>query len=170
MEAGNGFRIIESSFRDPSGYLFEKNGNLYRCVKKSYKEHYGHFICSGLYDKLIENKLLLPFSSENELSTGDSYCILKPKYIEHISYPYEWCFTQYKKAALLTLRIAIISLDYGMILKDASAYNVQFTGCTPEFIDTLSFEKLDLNSPWIAYRQFCQHFLASINTNGRKGY
>jgi ribosomal protein L11 methylase PrmA len=162
LETVNGFRTVESSFRDPSGYIFENEGKIYRCVKQSYREHYEHLICSGLCDKLIENNLLLPFSPVTGLKTDDSYCILKPKYIEHISYPYEWCFSQFKDAALLTLKIALISLDYEMILKDASAYNVQFIGCTPQFIDTLSFEKIKLNSPWIAYRQFCQHFLAPL--------
>jgi ribosomal protein L11 methylase PrmA len=32
----------------------------------------------------------------------------------------------------------------------------------PILIDTLSFEKYSEGSPWIAYRQFCQHFLAPL--------
>ena len=50
-----------------------------------------------------------------------------------------------------------------MTLKDASAYNVQFRGsAAPIFIDTLSFERYRDGEPWVAYRQFCQHFLAPL--------
>ena len=48
-----------------------------------------------------------------------------------------------------------------MSLKDASFFNVQFRGCTPVFIDTLSFERFK-QQPWIAYRQFCEHFVAPL--------
>ncbi len=49
-----------------------------------------------------------------------------------------------------------------MSLKDATAYNVQFIGYRPVFIDTLSFERYEEGMPWVAYRQFCQHFLAPL--------
>jgi S-adenosylmethionine/arginine decarboxylase-like enzyme len=32
----------------------------------------------------------------------------------------------------------------------------------PIFIDTLSFERYREGQPWVAYRQFCQHFLAPL--------
>ena len=78
-----------------------------------------------------------------------------------ISYPYEWSFSQYKDAALLTLAVER-KLDYGMSLKDGSAYNVQFHEGRPVFIDTLSLEHFQEGMPWVAYRQFCQHFLAPL--------
>jgi len=80
-----------------------------------------------------------------------------------ISYPYEWSFSQLKSAGLLTLDICRRSLQHGMILKDASAYNVQFHHNTPTFIDTLSFDMYHEGAPWVAYRQFCQHFLAPLS-------
>ena len=49
-----------------------------------------------------------------------------------------------------------------MSLKDASAYNIQFRGGRPVLIDTLSFERYREGEPWVAYRQFCQHFLAPL--------
>ena len=49
-----------------------------------------------------------------------------------------------------------------MCLKDASAYNIQFHRCAPILIDTLSFERYVEGEPWIAYRQFCQHFLCPL--------
>ena len=49
-----------------------------------------------------------------------------------------------------------------MSLKDATNFNVQFKNGKPIFIDTLSFEKYQEGKPWIAYKQFCQHFLAPL--------
>lgn len=53
-------------------------------------------------------------------------------------------------------------MEYGMSLKDCSSYNIQFHNGKPILIDTLSFEKYREGEPWIAYRQFCQHFLAPL--------
>ncbi len=88
--------------------------------------------------------------------------IIRPEEAPFISYPYEWCFSQLKDAAITTLAVQKRAIKFGMTLKDASAYNVQFIGCKPVFIDTLSFEDYHEGRPWVAYRQFCQHFLAPL--------
>jgi hypothetical protein len=49
-----------------------------------------------------------------------------------------------------------------MILKDASAYNIQFKNGNPVMIDTLSFDFYQEGMPWVAYGQFCRHFLAPL--------
>jgi len=95
---------------------------------------------------------------------GKVYKTIKPELIPFISYPYEWCFSQLKDAALATLDIRRRSLDFGMSLKDCSAYNIQFTKRRSVLIDTLSFERYREGQPWIAYRQFCQHFPTYICT------
>ena len=79
-----------------------------------------------------------------------------------ISYPWEWSFGQLKDAALTTLQIAEAALDRGMMLKDATAFNIQFLRGRPVHIDTLSFEAYEEGRPWVAYRQFCEHFLAPL--------
>jgi len=155
---------IPSSFRDPSGSLFLREGVLYRRVNKIYQEHYDHLLGSRLYETLVEADLLV---RHEEMEPGpaeppQSYRLIKPEVIEFISYPYEWCFSQLKDAALTTLQIQELALDHGMCLKDASAYNLQFRRGKPILIDTLSFEKYVPGRPWVAYRQFCQHFLAPL--------
>jgi hypothetical protein len=82
--------------------------------------------------------------------------------VPFLSYPYEWCFAQLQDAAKVTLEIQRRALSRGMTLKDASAFNVQFIDGRPVFIDTLSFERYQEGQPWVAYRQFCQHFLAPL--------
>jgi hypothetical protein len=67
-----------------------------------------------------------------------------------------------KDAALATLDIMSRSFEKGMILKDASAYNIQFFHGKPILIDTLSFTHYYEDQPWIAYGQFCMHFLAPL--------
>jgi ribosomal protein L11 methylase PrmA len=155
---------ISGSFRDPSGFLYWNNGILLRQVNEFYAPHFEQLISSGLYEELSSTYLLVEHQVVNNSlqATTDAYCVLQPDFIPHISYPYEWSFSQLKDAALLTLDIQKSALDKGMTLKDASAYNVQFYGGRPIFIDTLSFEINEPGVPWIAYRQFCQHFLAPL--------
>jgi len=159
----NGGRI-GSSFRDPSGFLFSSGGTLYRQVQSGYARHYDQLRASGLYDALVAEGLLIPHVEvglEKAAAPG-AYRVLQPERIPMVSLPYEWCFGQLRAAALLTLRVQQVAITHGMVLKDASAFNVQFRGALPVFVDTLSFERLEEGEPWIAYRQFCQHFLAPL--------
>lgn len=157
-------RDVPGSFRDPSGFLFLRDEVLYRQVNVRYRADYDLLMNCGLYGELVKSELLI---SHEEIDTppprpSSAYKVLRPNPVEFISYPYEWCFSQLKDAALLTLEIQRRALARGMSLKDASAYNVQFHKGRPVFIDTLSFEKRKEEQPWVAYRQFCEHFLAPL--------
>ncbi len=122
------FEISAASFRDPSGYIFTRNGRIYRAISYSYQENYDFLISSGLYNKLIDENLLIPHIELADEKNDDQniYKIVQPEQLPFISYPYEWSFTQLKDAALLTLRIQKIAFEYGMSLKDSSAFNIQF--------------------------------------------
>ncbi len=159
-----------SSFRDPDGFIYSIGDSLYRQVNFSAKDNFDLLLSSGLYQKLIEKNLLIPHKQvAKKLGlTKDCYKAIKPELIPFISYPYEWSFSQLKDAALLTLKVQKLSIEHGMSLKDASGFNVQFIGCCPVFIDTLSFEGYKEGSPWVAYRQFCQHFLAPLALMAKK--
>lgn len=158
------FKTHASSYRDPSGFIFMKAEVLYRQVNKIFKDDFDHFINSGCYQSFAEKGWLIPHETipENLTNTDDWYLTLKPASVPFISYPYEWSFDMLKDAALLTLNLLKESLQYGLILKDASPYNIQFPGNSPVFIDTLSFEKYKEQEPWIAYRQFCECFLSPL--------
>jgi len=156
---------VSGSFRDPSGFMFRHEGILYRQVNLHYRQEYDLLMASGLYEQLTKSRALIPHTEEStDLApvAEIAYMVIRPQTIGFISYPYEWSFDQLKDAAILTLAIARRALEYGMALKDASAYNVQFHEGRPIFIDTLSFEKYEEGLPWVAYRQFCQHFLAPL--------
>lgn len=154
--------ILNSSFRDPSGFLFLLNGELFRRINDSYRGHYDLLMSSGLYENLSSRGLLITHRDTAGQPAPPAFKTIKPDLVPFISYPYEWCFSQLKDAALATIEIQKTALKYGMILKDASAYNIQFLNGAPTLIDTLSFEKYEEGKPWIAYRQFCQHFLAPL--------
>ena len=133
---------------------------MYRQVNESYRADYDLLMGSGLYEDLTGAGLLIPHQ-EVAASPG-AYKVLQPEPVAFISYPYEWCFSQFKDAALTTLKIQRRALKRGMSLKDATAYNIQFHASRPLLIDTLSFERYREGEPWVAYRQFCQHFLSPL--------
>ncbi len=161
---------VEASFRDPSGFLFWKDSNLYRQINEIYRSDYDLLMSSGLYNELTKEFLLISHEEiDSFVKNTGCYKIIKPDFIPLISYPYEWSFSQLKDAALLTLKIQQIALKYGMTLKDCSAYNVQFKNGKPIFIDTLSFERYE-GQPWVAYKQFCQHFFAPLALLCKKDY
>lgn len=155
---------IKASFRDPSGFLFHRDGQLYRQINRRYQPDYDRLMQSGLYKSLVKAGHLLSHQEVNISPEEPALCyrIIQPERVRFISYPYEWSFSQLKDAALLTLAIQKKAVEAGMSLKDASAYNIQFHQGRPVLIDTLSFEIYKEGQPWVAYRQFCQHFLAPL--------
>jgi hypothetical protein len=161
---------LGSSFRDPSGFLFTREGVLYRQINRVGRESYDGLMTGGLYAELTEAALLIPHAEVGDAPAAPeiAYRVLRPEPVGFISYPYEWSFSQLKDAALATLAIQTRALARGMSLRDASAYNIQFHRGRPLLIDTLSFETLREGEPWVAYRQFCQHFLAPLALMARR--
>lgn len=159
-----GCERVGASFRDPSGFIFKRDGVLYRQVNQAYGKAYDKLMTGGLYASLTDQGLLIPHEEVDEppLDPALAYRVIRPQKVPFISYPYEWSFSQLKDAALLTLKAARIGLEHGMALKDASAYNIQFVNGQPILIDTLSFDIYKEGAPWDGYCQFCQHFLAPL--------
>ncbi|HUC20642.1 MAG TPA: class I SAM-dependent methyltransferase [Candidatus Polarisedimenticolaceae bacterium] len=157
---------LQSSFRDPAGYVFTHQGVIYRQINLSGRQDYEAFMSSGLYQALTVKRLIVEHQEIGKPKgltlTGSYYKLLQPSRVDFISYPYEWSFSQFQDAALLTLQIQQEALRHGMVLKDASAYNIQFVNGCPVLIDTLSFEPSTNARAWTAYKQFCQHFLAPL--------
>ena len=135
--------------------FLKKEGKIFRQINPCYFALYNTIKSKGVYDSLINENILI---RHKEVENSTDSIILETEKIPFISYPYEWSFSQLKDAALLTINLQLKLLENGLSLKDASAYNVQFIGSRPIFIDTLSFEVLQ-NGPWVAFSQFCRHFL-----------
>lgn len=153
-----------ASYRDPSGHVFTHESITYRQVNQSFKNDLEKFLSSGCYDELVASQLIVPFEKINNNFTGDEnwYTTLRPTRIPFISYSWEWSFQMLKDAAILTLQIQEKAIKHGLCLKDANTFNVQFHEGKPIFIDSLSFEIYKEEKPWVAYRQFCEQFLAPL--------
>ena len=137
---------------------------------------------SGLYTALQTKGLIISHEELNQAerakleeesrpNTDEVYCLLKPAQIEFQSYPFEWSYTQWRKAIIAYISINQIALNYGMILKDATPYNFYLEGGKAILLDTSSFSFFKGGEPWIAYRQFCAEFLsplALMHYNGQK--
>lgn len=155
---------LPGSFRDPAGFVFQRDGTYFRQVQRSYAATFATLMDSGLYATLVEQGLLIPHETADLglAPEPDAVAVIKPEQLGFVSYPFEWSFSQLKASALATLRVQRQALARGLSLKDASAYNMQLHDGRPTLIDTLSFEPYEAGLPWVGYRQFCQHFLAPL--------
>ena len=152
------------SFRDPGGFVYRRDGIVYRQIDEPAIADWTAFLASGLAERLIAKGRLIAHEAVplDRAATATARAVIRPEPIEFISYPYEWTFGELQDAALLTLDVQLEALAAGWTLRDATAYNVQFRDAKPILIDSLSFAPLEDGAPWIAYRQFCEHFLAPL--------
>ena len=158
------------SFRDPGGFVYRRDGVLYRQIGPSSIADWDAFIASGLADRLIKSGRLVGHepATLDLAATPAARAVIRPDPIDFISYPFEWTFSELQDAALLTLDLQLEALKTGWTLRDASAYNIQFRDAKPVMIDSLSFEPQVEGRPWVAYRQFCEQFLAPLAIMSRR--
>jgi ribosomal protein L11 methylase PrmA len=146
-----------ASFRDPDSTVFYADGELLRGLSPRGLEDWEALAATKLYPRLVEEGKLVP---TERAEARDGYAaVLRHEPVPFVSYPYEWPFGMLRDAALLQLELTRRALDEGLILKDATPYNVQWHGTRPVFVDVGSFERLREGEPWVAYRQFCLQFL-----------
>jgi ribosomal protein L11 methylase PrmA len=167
--------ISVGSFRDPAGYIILDEGRVLRCVREAGRKNYETLRNSDLLKDLQDRGILTPSveldgaAIQKNLNLTDCAYLLEHPSIKSISYPYEWSFTALKTAALFHLDLHIELLDKDFSLSDASAYNVQFIGSKPQFIDLLSLRPYVDGEYWIAHRQFCEQFLNPLLLHARAG-
>lgn len=150
---------VESSFRDIDSKVWSDGQTIFRDIMPSYFTAYGRLMRSGLYEELVAAGLLVPHL---ELGRNNGVLTIVPRKVSFISYPYEWSFSSLQEAADVTLEINRIALRYGMILKDASAFNIQYIDGRWKLIDTTSFGIYEEGTPWRAFGQFARHFLLPL--------
>ena len=156
--------VNTGSFRDPSGQVFESDGEIYRNVFGPGVSDFEAARDAGIYEQLIETGLLIPHEEVDPgtLTPEEAvYCLRHPR-LPMVSYPWEWPFSLLKDAALIHLEAMKTLVPLGFWLRDASVFNVQFDGDGIRLIDTLSIGRRVPESPWVAYGQFCGHFLAPL--------
>lgn len=156
-------QVEPGSFRDPGGRVFCAGENIVRAVMDSAIENFSAVSKSGILRKLADQGKLVDFADVTEkapsLGLEQARILLSHPRIPFISYPYEWSFSLHKAAALAHLDLHLDLLEQGFTLSDATAYNVQFDGVRPVFIDHLSIRPYIDGEIWAGHRQFCMQFL-----------
>ncbi len=172
--------LDSGSFRDREGRVFFHQGEVYRALSKNALEEWRAFSQSRLFERASKRGKIVG-TEEVELpagvlervgaegASGQWSGALRHDRIPFLSYPYEWTFHMLRDAALLQLDLLAGALAEDMVLKDSTAYNVQFQGARPVFIDIASFERLQPGEPWVGYLQFCQLFLYPLLMSAHRG-
>ena len=151
------------SFRDPGNRVFVAPDAVYRALDADAAEAWRALAAS----KLGGDPRLVA-TEEVDGAPEPWAALLRHERIPFVSYPYEWPFSMLKRAALLQLDLLLDALSDGLILKDATPYNVQWHGARPVFIDVGSFERYRAGSVWEGYRQFCELQLYPLMLTGWK--
>lgn len=158
MQKTNEIKRDPASFRDPAANVYSNGKIAIREIYTGYFPEYDQFM-EKVYPELIDQDLIIP---HRVMARDENRIIIYPEIIPFISYPYEWSFQMLKEAALVTLMINKMAMDQDMILKDASAYNIQYYEGRMKLIDTTSFMFYSGDTPWGSYSQFLRHFLAPL--------
>ena len=160
--------VEPGSFRDPDTRVFYHDGAILRGLSERALADWTRLAATRFFARFSEAGLLIPtrqVSLPGEAlpapGTGakEWAAVLEHERVPVVSYPYEWPFGMLRDAALLQLDLTLAALDEGMTLKDATPFNVQWTGARPTFIDVGSFTSYAPGDPWAGYRQFCETFL-----------
>jgi SAM-dependent methyltransferase len=178
VQQQNRSKRIAASFRDPSGYVFERDGQIYRAIDDDCADVLQCLGNTGLLDRLIDDRILIgtEFVQDPELlgalateHPGMTH-FLRHDRIVSIAYPYEWTVSMVADAGIRTIELQLRLTDAGYSLKDASAYNIQFVRGVPSFIDVSSIERPSRLDLWFALGQFGRMFTFPLILFRRHGW
>lgn len=167
-------RVDSGSFRDRKARVFHRAGQVYRAIDRGALEDWRALQSTRFFARHRERGQIVDtveVAPEELFGPGqdDWAAVLRHEKIPFVSYPYEWPMSMLKDAALLHLDLLLEALDEDMILKDSSAFNIQWRGSSPVFIDIPSFERMEPGDAWAGYRQFCEMFLYPLFLRAYKG-
>lgn len=149
------------TFRDPAGSLRIEGDLVRRRVRVVMAQPALRFLRSPLAQKWVKQGRLVATVEHDSADSGE--LILEHPRIFFPSYSWEWTPNAWIAAANLTLDLCEALLSEGLILKDATPLNILFEGTQPVFVDVLSIDARDLESPiWLAYAQFVRTFLLPL--------
>ncbi|MEU7614979.1 class I SAM-dependent methyltransferase [Micromonospora rifamycinica] len=154
-------RAEPGSFRDPANRVFHLGEQVLRGLGPQAAADWRSLAASDFFAGLLAEGKVCGTTAVDPTTLPDTgwTTVLRHERIPFVSHPYEWSFGMLRDAALLHLEILRRALEAGFTVKDGSAYNLQWRGATPVFIDIGSFAPLVEGEPWAGYRQFCQTLL-----------
>ncbi|WNM43182.1 class I SAM-dependent methyltransferase [Micromonospora halotolerans] len=165
-----GLRAEPGSFRDPGNRVFHRAGEVLRGLDERSARDWRALAASDFFRDLLANRQVC--GTEELFPTPVDVpwaAVLRHERIPFVSHPYEWSYGMLRDAALLHLEVLRAALTAGFTTKDGSAYNVQWRGARPVFIDVGSFEAARDGEPWAGYRQFCQTLLYPLLVQAHLG-
>lgn len=161
------------SFRDPNGQVHLIDGRVFRTVQNRAKEQIEFLHREALIAEAVAAGFLVDtWELQSEAWPDALVCaahVFEHRKVPYVSYPYEWGFAALRSAALHHLDFQLWLLERDAALSDASAYNIQFVGGNPVFIDMLSIIPYEDGAYWAGYRQFCEQFLNPLLLRALKG-
>ena len=161
------------SFRDRSGRVFSFEGRVFRAISQSASADWDSISAKTFFVTAMQSGRVVQTErspSMDSFAKSEGFAAaLEHERLPLISWPYEWSFSMLREAALLQLDLMNDCLADGFILKDASAFNVQFRGSRPQFIDVGSMVPYVSGQTWDGYRQFCQMMLFPLMLQAWKG-
>lgn len=145
------------SFADPTGRLFRWEGQMYRAIKPSFVSFYQRLFDDHVIHNLVDRELLI--ETDPTLFQLDGYgMVLRHREIQFVSYPFEWCYTMLRDAALTLIEIEMELAKYRLGLRDAHPWNIIFDGPKPFFVDVGSIAPVQPNTLWAAQDEFYRFF------------
>lgn len=150
------------SFRDPQTRVFRAGDEVLRGLGPQAAQDWKALRASDFFALAqADGSVTATDEVERDLpgEPGTWTTVLRHDPVPFVSYPYEWSHAMLRDAAALHLDLLQRALAAGFTMKDGSAYNLQWRGAKPEFIDVGSFEPARPGEPWAGYRQFCQTLL-----------
>jgi len=158
-----------ASFRDPANQVFYVDGEVRRGLRGAAVDDWRALAGSEFFARLTAAGQICPTEEVPGPAPDGFDLVLRHERVPFVSYPYEWTFSMLRDAALLHLDILLAALAERLVTKDGSAYNLQWRGAAPVFIDVGSFERLREGEPWAGYRQFCQTMLYPLMLTAHLG-
>jgi hypothetical protein len=161
------------SYRDPASAVFTLGERVLRGLDERSAEAWQRLAQTRFLADLVDRGKVVPSEpvqlEDVPLSPrGQPWAlVLEHERVPVVSYPYEWPFAMLRAAALCQLDVLDAALGEGWSLKDGTAYNLQFVGPRPLFVDVGSFEPEQ--GPWPGYRQFCETMLFPLMLQAHQG-
>lgn len=162
----------DAAFRDPDARVHAVSERILRAIPPvrldEFLEIYAHPAVADLVARgaLTASTFVPP--------PGDDAGNVHAVHIEHpaidfVSYPYEWPFAGLRAAALHYLDLQLSLLDHGFFIASASAYDLQFQGVRPVFMDPTRIRVFRDGEPWRDYAGFCREFLYPLLLTAKVG-
>ncbi len=165
------FALEPGSFRDPDGrVVYSQDDRVLRGLSEQGAAAWRQLSHAAFFHRLTEHGVLIPTRIAADIRPATLGCaaVLEHDRVPFVSYPFEWSFGMLRDAALLHLEVLLDAMTGDMTTKDGSAYNVQWRGASPVFIDISSIAPSS-GGPWEGYRQFCETFLNPLLVQACRG-